>query len=345
VLGRTVALVSLPIMLGPILGPVLGGVILHWLSWRWLFWVNVPFCVAGFALAWRFLPADEAKPRSKLDVAGLALLAPGIVGVLLGLSDLEGSGPVWLPLLLGLALLAGFILYAFRAGGRALVDVRLLGRQPLASTAAMLALSGVALYGSMLLLPLYWQEVHDASVLTAAFLLVPQGLGNLLSRTVVGRLIDTIGPRWVAFAGFAIVALATAPFAFTDDVWVLSVALVIRGAGLGGVTIPLMAAGFVGLSPAEMPHASIISRIAQQIGGSFGTAVLAVILQRAAERAPLSNAFHQAFWWSIGFTAIAVLLALTLPGRAKADPAVSGVTSRDLAGVAAVEERGPATTT
>ena len=85
-----VATVSLPIAAGPILGPVLGGVILNWLDWRWLFLVNVPVCAVGLYLAWRFLPADApASPgtRSRLDLPGLLLIAPGLAGILFGLSN------------------------------------------------------------------------------------------------------------------------------------------------------------------------------------------------------------------------------------------------------------------
>src|ERR1700733_3809795 len=79
-LGRTVTIVALPALLGPILGPLIGGAILTHLSWRFMFWVNVPFCVAGLILAARYLPADKldsAAPRPRLDLPGLALLAPG----------------------------------------------------------------------------------------------------------------------------------------------------------------------------------------------------------------------------------------------------------------------------
>ena len=326
-MGRTVALISLPIVLGPILGPVVGGAILHWLSWHWLFWVNVPFCVAGWALAWRYLPADRPRGRPRLDLVGLVLLGPGIVGVLLGLSNLSGSGPVVAPLLLGAALLVGFTVHALRAGERALVDLRLLTRQPMASTSAMLFLAGAALYGAMLLLPLYWQRVHGASALTAGLLLIPQGLGNLLSRTLAGRLTDRIGARWVSLGGVAVVGLATVPFALVTNEWLLMAALVVRGAGLGAVMIPLMAAGFIGLKPDDMPHASILSRITQQLGGSFGTALIAVVLDRAAARMPLIDAFDQAFWLTVGFTGLAVLLALTLPTRAPSPAAEPATTS------------------
>lgn len=95
-LGRIMSVISLPTSLGPILGSVPGGLILGALDWRWLFWVNVPFCVVGFILAWRMPPADVLTTRPKLDIIGLALLSPGFVGLLYGLSNVgkDGGFPV-----------------------------------------------------------------------------------------------------------------------------------------------------------------------------------------------------------------------------------------------------------
>lgn len=336
-LGRTMSVVSLPAVLGPILGPVLGGVILNWLDWRWLFWVNVPFCVVGLILAWRMLPADIMQTRPRLDVLGFVLLSPGIVGILYGLSNASKSGgfsrlDVLAPMLVGAALLTAFAIYAARRGERALVNVRLFAHRSVASASALLFLSGAALYGALLLLPLYFQDVRGADPLGAGLLLMPQGIGTLLSRTLAGRLTDTIGAKWVSLAGFAVVGAATLPFAFasaTTNEWLLMVALLVRGFGLGAVTIPLMTAAFIGLERADVPHASILTRIAQQVGGSFGVALLAVILDGALAQiapgiggaSPAANtaasafAFDQAFWWAIGFTAVAMVLSLTLPGR------------------------------
>ena len=100
----------------------------------------------------------------------------------------------------------------------------------------------------------------------------------------------------------------------------LALWMVIRGFGLGAVTMPVMVAGYIGLDKQQIPHSSVLTRTAQQIGGSFGTAVLAVILQGAiaAHPATLADAFDVAFWWSVGFSAVAVLLSLWLPG-AQAD--------------------------
>jgi MFS family permease len=176
----------------------------------------------------------------------------------------------------------------------------------------------------MLLLPLYWQDVRGLDALGAGLLLAPQGLGTLSSRSMAGRLTDAVGAKWVAVAGFAIVGIATIPFALataTTNEWFLMGALVVRGFGLGAVMIPLMTVAFVGLDGPEVPHASILTRITQQVGGSFGVALLAVILDGALAAAAGSVAgaalaFDQAFWWATGFTVLAVAVSFALPGRA-----------------------------
>jgi MFS family permease len=356
-LGRTVTVVAMPALLGPVLGPLIGGAILTHLSWRYMFWVNVPFCLVGLYLAARYLPADKpgpGAPRPRLDLPGLALLAPGVSAFVLGLSNAGSAAGfahpgVIVPLAIGVALTAAFAAHALRlakrrTGGRPgvgrpsvgqhgepLVDVRLLARRPVASASAVLFFSGFSLYGAMLLLPLYYQEVRGVSALTAGLMLVPQGVGTLLSRGLAGRLTDTIGARPIAVAGFAIVAAATVPFAFTGastSSWLLALYLVIRGFGLGAVTIPVMAAAFLGLDKEQIAHSSVVTRMVQQIGGSFGTAVLAVILSAAVAAHPgnLAAGFDAAFWWSAGFSTLAVLLSLWLPGAprpATAPPATA----------------------
>jgi EmrB/QacA subfamily drug resistance transporter len=328
-LGRTVTIVALPALLGPILGPLIGGAILTDFSWRFMFWVNVPFCVAGLILAARYLPADKlpAGPKPRLDLPGLALLAPGVAAIILGLSSAGSSAgfahpSVIVPLVIGVALTGAFTGYALRLArrnGRPLVDVSLLAHRPLASASAVLFFSGFALYGAMLLLPLYYQEVRGASALTAGIMLVPQGIGTLLSRNLAGRLTDKIGARPIAVVGFVIVAAATVPFAFAGphtNPWLLALWMVIRGLGLGAVTISVTAVAFLGLDKEQIPHASVVTRMIQQVGGSFGTAVLAVILSGAisAHHGTLATGFNIAFWWATGFSVVAVLLSCWLPG-------------------------------
>jgi EmrB/QacA subfamily drug resistance transporter len=332
-LGRLVTYVALPALLGPILGPLIGGAILTHLSWRFMFWVNVPFCVIGILLAWRYLntgaPARRgpAAGKPRLDMPGLLLVAPGTSAVLLGLANAGTAAgfahpDVILPLIAGLALLAAFTGYALR-NSHPLVEVRLLTKRPVASSSAVLFFSGFSLYGAMLLLPLYYQDVRGTTALAAGAMLIPQGIGTLLSRTVTGSNIDRFGSRVIALAGFAIVAAATVPFALAGphtSEWLLAVWMAIRGFGLGAVTMPVMVAGYIGLDKQQIPHSSVLTRTAQQIGGAFGTAVLAVILESAIATHPATpgDAFHPAFWWSAGFSAVAVLLSLWLPGAQRA---------------------------
>jgi EmrB/QacA subfamily drug resistance transporter len=341
-LGRLVTYVALPALLGPILGPVIGGAILTHLSWRFMFWVNVPFCVAGLLLAWRYLADDTpgqatgiargiiGAPKAKLDVPGLLLIAPGTAVLLYGLANAGTSAgfdrpDVYIPLVIGAALLAGFTWYALRKADP-LVEIRLLARRSVASSSAALFFSGFSLYGAMLLLPLFYQEVRGTTALTAGIVLVPQGIGAALSRTVAGNNIDRFGSRLIVLGGCVIVAAATVPFAFAGphtSSWLLALWMIIRGFGLGAVTMPLLVAAYVGLDKEQIPHSSVLTRTAQQIGGSFGTAVLAVILEGAiaAHHGSLADAFHVAFWWSAGFSAVAVLLALWLPGARRTPPA------------------------
>lgn len=328
-LGRLMAMVSLPAALGPIIGPTLGGLVLTWLDWHWIFWINVPFCLVGLALAWRFLPSDPPRSRPVLDWVGLVLISPALVGILFGLSNVSQDGGfsrlnVWLPVIAGVALAVAFVFSQLRRRSVSLIDIGLLRRRTVATSGAALFLSGAALYGSMLLLPLYFQIVRGTDVLTAALLLIPQGVGALLSRTIAGRLTDSLGARTVAIAGFIVMGLATIPFATADastgTLWLMA-ALVVRGFGMGTLMIPMMSVAFVGLERDEVPHASIITRLAQQLGGAFGTAILAVILEAttggATDIAGLAAGFDTAFWWAVGFTVVAVGVCLALPGRAE----------------------------
>jgi EmrB/QacA subfamily drug resistance transporter len=326
-IGRLMSVIMVPTALGPVLGPVLGGIILHLGTWRWMFAVNIPFCVAGAWMAIRNLPADQPTPRKPLDAVGFLLLSPGVAAFVYGLSRADGtsgfaSAQVLAPLLGGLILLIGFTAWTLRRGSDALVDIRLLRHRPLASSSALLVLAGATLYGTMLLLPLYFQQVRGESALGSGLLLIPQGVGTLLSRSVAGKYTDTFGPRPVALASFVIACIATIPFAFatahSNMIFLMGV-LLVRGIGLGAAMIPLGGAGFAGLGQGEIPHASILIRVTQQLGGSLGTAILIVILQHAAAGAhtheALASGFQQAFWWSVVFTAIAVPVCLLLPGR------------------------------
>ncbi|MEU7886708.1 MDR family MFS transporter [Microbispora bryophytorum] len=322
--SRLMAAVSLPIALGPILGPVIGGVILNWLNWRWLFLVNVPVIAAGLLLAWRFLPADRpgsSAGRGRLDWIGLVLLAPALTGILLGLSQLSehggiGHAGVLVPLSAGVVLLGAFIAWASRPGEREpIVDVRLLRVRSLGSASAVLFTAGAAMYAGMFLLPLYYQQLRGDSVLDAGLLMIPQGVGALASRFLIGKVVDRFGARAVTIAGFLLAAVATVPYALAGpdtSLWWLGAVLLVRGLGIGAVLIPPMSIAYQDIQPAGIPHATMNTRIVQQVGASFGTAIVAVVLQSLLGQGA-TGAFRGAFWWAAGIAVAAVIPAVVLP--------------------------------
>ncbi|WP_078503762.1 MDR family MFS transporter [Streptomyces sulphureus] len=327
-IGKVMAIITVPTALGPILGPVLGGLVLYLADWRWLFLINIPFCLVGIWLAWRNLPDDRPaadRPRVRLDTVGLILLCPGSAALLYGLSQVDGStgfasAQVLIPLLAGVALVGGFAVWALTRASAPLVDVRMFRHRSVASSSTLLFLGGISLFGSMMLLPLYFQQVRGATPLGAGLLLIPQGVGALVARGLAGKYMDRVGSRTVALVAFVFVAASTVPFAFVTadtDESLLMAALFVRGIALGAAMIAPMGAAFVGLEHEQIPDASMITRVAQQIGGAVGVAILLVILQQnigdAHTPSALADGYDHAFWWSVALTAAAVPLCLLLP--------------------------------
>lgn len=326
VMAVTVAAISVPLALGPVLGPVVGGLILNNASWRWLFVINAPLVGAGLVMAWRMITPDapsiadrsaRGKSRTRVDVIGLALLVPALVGIVLALSNIASEGgvvaaDVLVPLVIGAGLLAGFVVRSLRMGHGAVVDIVLLRIRSLAAASGTLFTAGAALYAGMFLLPLYWQQVRGASVLTAALVLVPQGVGALLARVVAGSLATRFGARTLTIGAFLVTALGTVPFVMADAHtagWWLGVVLFVRGLGVGAVIMAPMMVAYADLEHDQMPHATMVTRIVQQIGASVGVAIVAVVLQVSAVSG-LANGFRTAFGVLVGLTAVALVPAL-----------------------------------
>lgn len=328
-LGPLMAIVSLPAVIIPIFGPVIGGLIVSHLSWRWIFYVNVPICVPAIILAVKIFPRSLARPRpSALDGWGLVWLAPALAGILFGLSAM-GSHTSWLqapiivPLAIGFVCLGIYSIHALRTTKDPLIDLRLLRIRSFTASSLLLYLSGVALYGSLLVVPLYYQDIRHQTALMAGILLAPQGLGSLLPRTFVGKTVERVGIRTWVLVGVLAAALGSVPFGqvgpHTSE-WLLAGSLVLRGAGLTAITIAVMVGAYRDVPPISVPSASSMTRILQQVGGAFGAAVLALILARSLHTlAPLDAArgYGRAMWWSIGFLGIMLVPAWWLPGRSQ----------------------------
>ena len=345
-MGRVMSLLGVPMLLGPILGPVLGGLIVDSLTWRWIFYVNVPIGIVAIILAARILPSHErAHEHHHLDAVGMLLLSPGLAALVYGLSE-AGQGSdlsVFLPIAIGVVLITAFTLHALRAKIAPLLEVRLFKDRAFAAAALTTFCFGAALYGAMLLLPLYYQVVRGESALNAGLLMAPQGIGAALVMPLAGKLTDRWGAGRIVPAGLVVALCGT--FAYTqlgphtsyDE---LAVSLFVRGVGFGGVMMPSMAAAYQTLSRPQVPRASTAINILQRVGGSVGTALVAVVLThqisaqahglagglsaasemapsvRAQVAQPLAAAFGNTFWWAFGLTALALVPAVLLPRRA-----------------------------
>ena len=322
-MGRVMSVVAVPAMLAPILGPTLGGLIVDNTSWRWIFFVNVPVGIVAFVAAMRALPHGEREPTDPLDVRGFVLMALGVPLLTYGLAEIGATGSftssrALIGIVGGLALIALFAVHALRVP-RPLLDLRLYRRPTFsAATLAMFCL-GAALFGSMILMPLYWQQIRDKSVVETGLLMAPMGLGMALVLPLAGRLTDRLGGGPLALFGVTVTSLATIPFGFigaTTSIAVLCVAMFMRGVGIGFAFMPAMSAAYASLDHSELSDATPQLNMLQRIGGSIGTAVLAVVLQRALSSAhgleEAASAYGTAFWWSLALTAAAIIPCIVL---------------------------------
>jgi EmrB/QacA subfamily drug resistance transporter len=319
--GRVMSVIGVPMLLGPIFGPVIGGVIVDNASWRWIFYVNVPIALLALSLAWRLLRADHGRgDAGRLDWRGLLLLSPGLAGIVFGLSESESQGGfdaaiVLLPILAGVILVAAFVRHALRFE-RPLIDMRLFREPAFSSAAATVFLMGGALFGALIILPLYYQVSRGEPALTAGLLMAPQGVGAALAMPIAGRLTDRVGGGRVATVGLVAMTVATLPFAFLGahtSYVLLGGILVLRGLGLGATMMPAMAAAYATLQPPAVPRATSALNVIQRVGGSLGTAILAVILQheiRSGGQRPA--AFAHTFTWVVVMTVVALAPALVL---------------------------------
>lgn len=348
-LGRAMALIGVPMLLGPVAGPIIGGVLVQDASWHWIFYVNVPIGILALILAARLLPSSSTRPGDRIDFLGLLLASLGLATLIYGLSIANTNGGFSNPqvygwIAVGILLLAAFVLHSLRRGPSALIDVRLFANRDFSAASATIFFLGFGMFGAMLLLPLYYQIVRGNGALDAGLLLAPQGLGAAMSMPLAGLITDRIGARWVVLPGIALALIGTYFFtqvgANTSELF-LGIALFVRGFGLGSTTMPAMAAGFLTIRHEAVARASAAINIVRQIGGSFGTAILAVVLVgQITSRVPASGAgaglsaigsippallehlapllassFGQTFWLAFALTAIVFIPAMFLPNK------------------------------
>ena len=286
-MGRVMGVLGVPMLLAPILGPILGGWLVDDASWRWIFFINLPIGIVAFILALIKLEPDAAQPAHRMDWLGMALLSPGLAIFIFGLAESSsygfGSLRSWGPTLAGVLLIAAFFVHSWRAPA-ALIDIKTFARTRAGAAGGTFLLFAISVFGTMLLVPLYYQSVRGASALTAGLLLAPGGIGAMVTMPFSGRLTDRYGPTWLPAAGLPLVAIGLIPFAFvgahTSYVLLCSFQFV-QGLGMGLSMMPNMTAAMQAVPAAAIARTSTAMNIIRQGGASIGTAILSVILASA----------------------------------------------------------------
>ena len=188
-IGRAMSMVGIPTVLAPIIGPTVGGLLLEHLSWHWIFYVNIPVGIAAVIVAVRFLPSDRPEPAGRLDVTGLVLLALGLPAAIYGLAEIQSGQTVrWVASLVGgLVLIAAFAWHASRVP-EPLLDIGLYRKPTFVAASVATFCLGAAIFGGMILLPLYFQNVRGTDPVVTGLLLIPQGIGVAIAMGITGRL-------------------------------------------------------------------------------------------------------------------------------------------------------------
>jgi EmrB/QacA subfamily drug resistance transporter len=345
-MGRVMGVLGVPMLIAPIAGPILGGWLVDDVSWRWIFFINVPIGIVAFAAAYIVLDRDEAQPTHRLDWLGMALLSPGLTFLIFGLAETSSHGAgaprAWVPIAAGALLIIAFLRHSWTAKAP-LIDIRTFTHTRAGAAAGVFLLFAIAMFGSLLLVPLYFQNVRGQSALQAGLLMAPQGFGAMITMPIAGRLTDRYGPTRLPAAGLPLAALGMLPFAFvtsTTSFVLLCGSSFVLGLGMGLSMMPTMTAAMQAVPPAAIARTSTAMNIIRQSGASIGTAILAVILtsqissrlggatpsggsgfealqgmsaaQRAVAAVPLADAFAATFVWAVVLLALAWVPAMAL---------------------------------
>jgi EmrB/QacA subfamily drug resistance transporter len=337
--------VGVPMLMGPIIGPILGGWLVDDVSWRWIFYVNLPVGAIALVAATRLLPRDEPAAHERLDWLGLLLLSPGLAAFVYGLAETSshggvGSAQALVPMIAGLLLIVTFVVHAARHAWP-LIDVKLFKNRTMSASSLTTGSFALAMFGAMFLIPLYYQVVRDKSALDAGLLLAPQGVGAAIMMPIAGKLTDTTGAGRIVLAGLALLLLGMLGFTQVGadtSFWFLGASQFLMGLGMGAAMMPAMSAAYQTLQRPQIARATTALNIIQRVGGSIGVALLSVVLTHqltsklpgsgghgleAARSVPaaareqvapqIADAFGATFWWAAAVIILAVIPALLLP--------------------------------
>jgi DHA2 family lincomycin resistance protein-like MFS transporter len=294
--GRVMGNVTLAISVAPALGPAVSGVVLQWLSWRWLFGLVLPIAVVVTLVGLRALRVaavpDPAGARPRLDAVSVLLTAVGFGSLVYGLAEAGGEGGAsgsapLLPAPVALAVGAvGLGLFVWRQlvlqrAGEPLLDLRVLRHGQYAVALALTSVAFMALMGVMILLPLYLQQVRGLSVLETGLLLMPGGLTMGLMGPRVGRWFDRVGARPLVLPGALLLLLSLGGLTAATLLgpwWAFLACHVGASVGLALMFTPAFTGGLGSLPPHLYPFGSAMLGTVQQVAAAAGTALSVAVL-------------------------------------------------------------------
>lgn len=317
-IGRVMAIVSTPMIFGPILGPVLGGFIVQAASWRWIFFINVFIVLIAAPLMMRTLPAFEPFNReSKLDIFGILDLSAMSAALIYGITKAadhatfnNSESLTWTGI--GVLLLIVYIFYDRYKGHKTVLPLTIFSHRSFKASSVGLFFANIAIMGPMLILPLFFQNFRHFSAMEAAIALIPQGVGMLVTRPLIGKMIDQLGAKYVVIVSLVISLVGTIPLLFVTDqtnmIWIALI-LFIRGTSFGGINLPLTSDAYTGLADEELPDAGVGINIIENLGSSVGSAMIATVVATVLQGAQPTVA-HELAAYHAGFLVSVVVLAL-----------------------------------
>jgi DHA2 family lincomycin resistance protein-like MFS transporter len=287
--GKTMGNVSIVISVAPAIGPTIGGFILANMEWRWMFILMLPIALGALALGSRKVQNVTTPRYAPLDIGSVILSALGFGGLVYGLSSLgegEQAGalfPLWLPLAVGAVAMVVFIWrqIVLSRQDKALLDLRTFLVRNYTVSVITMAVAMMALFGTVILLPIYTQNVLGLDTLQTGLLLLPGGLlmGSLAPS--VGRLYDRIGPTKLLVPGTALVSVVLWALTRVDQhtsVWAILTGHIIISIGLALVFTPLFTAALGSVRQEMYSHGSAILGSVQQVAGAAGIALFVALM-------------------------------------------------------------------
>ncbi|NJC21615.1 DHA2 family lincomycin resistance protein-like MFS transporter [Arthrobacter pigmenti] len=339
--GKTMGNISIVISVAPAIGPTISGIILSVLDWRWMFWLVLPIAVASLVLGGSRIQNVTTPHRAPIDVLSVILSAFAFGGIIYGLSQFgEAAGgsavPGWAPLAVGLVGLAGFVSrqLVLQRRDRALLDLRTFRSRTFTVSILVLSISMMALFGTIILLPIYLQDVLGLEPAQAGLMLLPGGLAMGLLGPVVGRIFDRHGPRVLVVPGAVIVAAVFWSLTLVSESTPVPLVLalhVLLSVGLAGMFTPLFTSALGSVQPKLYSHASAVVGTVQQLAGAAGIALFVSVMAiqsgalaagGASEIPALAGGIRMAFLCGAVIFLFAVVAALFV--RKPAAPAETG---------------------